>query len=105
MQDAAKFFLLSVTVNMIIYISFLPNIVKFQLGSAIALLQLLGTVLSALPPLLASLLVILRAVTIMRLRRQSVFVSDTQKLQTAAQLDLVLFDKTGTLTMGEVSTK
>ncbi|KAL0035584.1 hypothetical protein WJX79_000466 [Trebouxia sp. C0005] len=31
----------------------------------------------------------------------SVSVSDTQKLRTAAQLDLVLFDKTGTLTMGE----
>ena len=101
-QDAARFLLLSLTVNMIIYISFLPDIVKFQLGSTAALLQLLGTVLNALPPLLASVLVILRAVTVMRLRRQSVFVSDTQKLHTAAQLDLVLFDKTGTLTMGEV---
>ena len=102
MQDAARFLLLSLTVNMIIYISFLPIIVKFQLGSSVALLQLLGTVLNALPPLLATLLVTLRAVTVMRLRRQSVFVSDTQKLQTAAQLDLVLFDKTGTLTVGEV---
>lgn len=102
MQDAAKFLLLSLIVNMIIYISFLPSIVKFQLGSTTALLQLLGTVLNAVPPLLAFFLVILRAVTVMRLRRQSVSVSDTQKLRTAAQLDLVLFDKTGTLTMGEV---
>ncbi|KAL0020340.1 hypothetical protein WJX77_012513 [Trebouxia sp. C0004] len=102
-KDAAMFLLLSLTVNMIIYISFLPYIVKFQLGSATALLQLLGVVLNALPPLLACCLIILRAVTVMRLRRQSVFVSDTQKLQTAAQLDLVLFDKTGTLTMGEGS--
>ena len=102
MQDAARFLLLSLTVNMIIYISFLPGIVKLQLGASVALLQLLGTLLNALPPLLATFLVILRAVTVMRLRRQSVFVSDTQKLQTAAQLDLVLFDKTGTLTVGEV---
>ena len=69
-QDAARFLLLSLTVNMIIYISFLPDIVKFQLGSTAALLQLLGTVLNALPPLLASVLVILRAVTVMRLRRR-----------------------------------
>ncbi len=102
MQDAARFLLLSLTVNMIIYISYLPGIVKLQLGASVALLQLLGTLLNALPPLLATFLVILRAVTVMRLRRQSVFVSDTQKLQTAAQLDLVLFDKTGTLTVGEV---
>ena len=102
MQDAARFLLLSLTVNVIIYISFLPGIVKLQLGASVALLQLLGTLLNALPPLLATFLVILRAVTVMRLWRQSVFMSDTGKLQTAAQLDLVLFDKTGTLTVGEV---
>ncbi|KAL0050516.1 hypothetical protein WJX82_001360 [Trebouxia sp. C0006] len=102
-KDAARFLLLSLTVNMIIYISFLPGIVKLQLGASVALLQLLGTLLNALPPLLATFLVILRAVTVMRLWRQSVFMSDTRKLQTAAQLDLVLFDKTGTLTVGEGS--
>ena len=44
----------------------------------------------------------LRFVTVLRLRYQDIYLSDTRKLQTAAQLDLVLFDKTGTLTVGQV---
>ena len=87
---------------MVIYISFLHRIVAHRLGTQTALLQLLNTVLNALPPVLPALLVVLRAVTVLRLRHQSIFLSDTQKLQTAAQLDLVLFDKTGTLTIGQV---
>ncbi len=105
MQDALKFLCFALAVNMIIYISFLHDIVVYQLGTSTALLQLLGTVLNAIPPVLASLIVILRAVTVLRLRHQSIFLTDARKLQTASQLDLVLFDKTGTLTMGQVSVK
>ena len=78
------------------------DIIQYRLDWRPTLHQLLRFVLNALPPLLASLLVMLRFVTVLRLRHQNIFLSDTRKLRTAAQLDLVLFDKTGTLTVGEV---
>ena len=84
------------------FCTFLHIIIASHLGTTLALLQLLGFLLHALPPLLASLLVMLRSLTVLRLRHQDIFLTDTRKLQTAAQLDLVLFDKTGTLTVGEV---
>ena len=102
MQDSATFLLLSLGINLIAFLSFLPQTVKFQIPSIDILYQLLGTVLNALPPQLMSMLVILKVVTVARLRQGSILLSDIQKLQTAAQLDVVLFDKTGTLTVGQV---
>lgn len=102
MQDRLKFLGWSLAINLLMFATFIHNIITFQLGSVFAFLQLLGFVLNAVPPLLASLLVMLRFLTVLRLRHQHIFLSDTRKLQTAAQLDLVLFDKTGTLTVGQV---
>ena len=102
MQDRLKFLGWSLAVNLLMFVTFIHNIITYQLGSTTALLQLLGFVLNAVPPLLVSLLVVLRFLTVLRLRHQRIFLSDTRKLQTAAQLDLVLFDKTGTLTVGQV---
>ena len=103
-KDRIKFLGCSLTVNLLMFLScvLMYYVAHLRLASSVILLQLLRFVLNALPPLLASLLVMLRFVTVLRLRRQGIFLSDTRKLQTAAQLDLVLFDKTGTLTVGQV---
>lgn len=95
----------SLALNLFIFITayLIHYIIHRHEGStADIFLQLLRFVLNALPPLLGSLLVMLRFVTVLRLRRQNIFMSDTRKLRTASQLDLVLFDKTGTLTVGQV---
>ena len=104
MQDCIKFLGCSLAVNMLMFVTCLVmhDIIQYHLAWGPTLHQLLRFVLNALPPLLASLLVMLRCVTVLRLRYQNIFLSDTRKLRTAAQLDLVLFDKTGTLTVGQV---
>ena len=104
MQDCIKFLGCSLAINLLMFITCIAvyDIIEYQLAWKLALHQLLRFVLNALPPLLASLLVMLRFVTVLRLRYQNIFLSDTRKLHTAAQLDLVLFDKTGTLTVGQV---
>ena len=106
MQDCVKFMGCSLALNLLIFITayLMHYIILFEHEGSTAdiILQLLRFVLNSLPPLLGSLLVTLRFVTVLRLRRQNIFLSDTRKLQTASQLDLVLFDKTGTLTVGQV---
>ncbi|KAL3147353.1 hypothetical protein ABBQ32_002836 [Trebouxia sp. C0010 RCD-2024] len=103
-RDCFKFMGCSLALNLFIFITayLIHYIIHRHEGStADIFLQLLRFVLNALPPLLGSLLVMLRFVTVLRLRRQNIFMSDTRKLRTASQLDLVLFDKTGTLTVGQ----
>ncbi|KAL3134240.1 hypothetical protein ABBQ38_006671 [Trebouxia sp. C0009 RCD-2024] len=101
-RDRLKFLGCSLAVNLFMFLIYLLHHITLQpLGTTLIFLQLLRFVLNALPPLLASLLIMLRFVTVLRLRHQNIFLSDTRKLQTAAQLDLVAFDKTGTLTLGQ----
>ena len=104
MQDCIKFLSCSLAVNMLMFVTCIVvnDITHHRSPWRRALLHLLNFVLNALPPLLASLLVMLRFLTVLRLRYQNIFLSDIRKLHTAAQLDLVLFDKTGTLTVGQV---
>ena len=67
-----------------------------------ALLQLMIAVLNSVEPLLPAVVVFIRAMTLLRLKRQRIFVSDQQKMMIAGHVDVVLFDKTGTLTVDQV---
>ena len=103
MQDVAKFFMLSGLVQLILFFTVVPSFVKSHAPATIVLLQLLVALVGASVPALAAVLVVVRIVSLMRLRRQGLIVSDTHRMFTAGHLDVVLFDKTGTLTNEQVS--
>ena len=101
-QDVAKFFMLSGLVQLMIYVALIPSFVQAHASVKSTLLQLMLSVLGAIEPLLPAIVVFVRVVGLLRLRRQGIIVSDTQKMLTAGHLDVVLFDKTGTLTAEQV---
>lgn len=59
-------------------------------------------VLNSVEPLLPAVVVFIRAMALLRLKRQKIFVSDQQKMMISGHVDVVLFDKTGTLTVDQV---
>lgn len=103
MQDVAKFFLLSGLVQLIMFFMLVPSLAQSHASARSVLLQLLLALLGSAVPALAAVLVLVRIVSLMRLRRQGLIVSDTHRMFTAGHLDVVLFDKTGTLTNEQVS--
>ena len=103
LQDVAKLFLLSGLVQLIMFFTLVPSFVRSHASVRSVLLQLLMALLSAAVPALAAALVVVRIVSLIRLRRQGLIVSDIHKMLTAGHLDVVLFDKTGTLTDEQVS--
>ena len=103
MQDVAKFFLSAAVVQLITLMTVVPSLIRSHAPARIVLYALLARLVDATVPGLAAVLVFVRVITLLRLRRQGVIVSDTHKMLTAGHLDVVLFDKTGTLTNEQVS--
>lgn len=103
MQDVAKLFLLSGLVQLIMFFMLVPSFVRSHASAQHVLLPLLAALIGAAEPGCAAVLVFVRIVTLLRLRRQGVIVSDIHRMLTAGHIDIVLFDKTGTLTNEQVS--
>ena len=103
MQDVAKFFLLAGLIQFIIYMVLIPSFISSHASPQSILRQLLFSLLNAVEPALPAIVLFVRVFGLIRLRRQGIIISDTQKLLTAGHLDVVLFDKTGTLTVEQVS--
>ena len=66
-------------------------------------MQLMISVLNALPPLIPAIVVFVKSMCLLRLKRHGVLVSNAKKMLAAGHLDVVVFDKTGTLTGEQVS--
>ena len=90
-------------VSFIILLVMLPTIVQQKLGATFPLLDFLDVIINGLEPFLPALLVVSKILSVIRLRRKQIFVSDSRCMTTAARLDVILFDKTGTLTVDQVT--
>ena len=103
LQDVQRFLLLACAANLVIFIAQIPWMVRYHLpGKAVQALFVLFW-LDAVEPFLPAVLTILMALSVLRLRRQGLYLADGRKLYIAAQVDCVLFDKTGTLTAEQVT--
>ena len=102
-QDLRRFILLVLVANLIIFFVQVPWMIRVHLQGTYLLFQFVLSVLDVVNPLLPAALVVLKAVTTLRMRHQGLHLVDNNKLFVAAQLDLVVMDKTGTLTADQVS--
>lgn len=102
MQDLRHFLLMSFVLNLAIFFVQVPWMVRYQLSGKPLLIQFVFLFLNIMVPFLPAALVVLKSVTLLRMRYQGLQVSRSESLYTAAQLDLVVFDKTGTLTAEQV---
>lgn len=103
LQDFRRFLLLVLVANLIIFFVQVPWMIRVHLQGKYLLYQFVLWVLDVVNPLLPAALVVLKAVTTLRMRHQGLHLVDNKKLFIAAQLDLVVMDKTGTLTAEQVS--
>ena len=101
-QDGPKLGILAACVQIVLFITIIPTLVKYYLTARVIGSQLCLIFLNAVPPIMPTASAMLGVRTIMRVRQQHLHVADPQKLLASAQTDMLLFDKTGTLTIGQV---
>jgi magnesium-transporting ATPase (P-type) len=97
-SDALWVLLFMVILSTVMYFAVTVRIVELGANAVAVFYHYLDTITIAVPPALTACLTVATAISIGRLKKLSIFVSDTSRVNFAGVVNAVCFDKTGTLT-------
>jgi predicted P-type ATPase len=97
-SDALLVIFCMLILTTILYIVVAIELASMGVSSNIIVLRYFDAVTIAVPPALTACLTVATAISIGRLKKKDIFVSDTTRVNWAGGVSAVCFDKTGTLT-------
>jgi len=96
--DASKLVFCMLIFTTIMYLFIVILFIKFKVKREIIFLKYLDAITIAVPPALTACLTVSTAISVSRLQKLDVFVSETSCVNIAGSITAACFDKTGTLT-------